>query len=108
MAGATPPRSSAQRVPGASLLRKDHPTRAEPIKLKKATRGSVTSRSRQDLVARGGRFGTRVRPGLPHARASQIPGSRAEWPGRLDDNRAAGGNRRGHLMHDQVKGMVEG
>ena len=27
---------------------------------------------------------------------------------RLDDHRAAGGNRRGHLMHDQVERVVEG
>ena len=45
MTGAAPPCSSAKRVPGASLERNAQPTRAEPIKLKKATRGSVTRRS---------------------------------------------------------------
>jgi hypothetical protein len=36
-----PPCSSAQRVPGASLLRRLQPIRPEPMKLRNATRGSV-------------------------------------------------------------------
>ena len=43
------PCSSAQRVPGASLLRRYQPTRAEPMKLRKAMRGSVASRSDRAL-----------------------------------------------------------
>ena len=43
ISGATPPCSSAQRVPGASFDLRYQPTLAEPIKLKKATRGSVTN-----------------------------------------------------------------
>ena len=42
MTGAAPPCSSAQRVPAASFERNIQPTRALPIKLKNATRGSVT------------------------------------------------------------------
>ena len=43
MTGATPPCSSATRVPGASNERNFQPTADEPIKLKKATLSSVTS-----------------------------------------------------------------
>ena len=42
MTGAAPPCSRAQRVPGASCERSDQPTPGLPIKLKNATRGSVT------------------------------------------------------------------
>ncbi len=43
ISGATPPCSKAQRVPGASFDFKYQPTFAEPIKLKNATRESVTN-----------------------------------------------------------------
>ena len=50
IAGATPPCSSAERVPGASFECSDQPTRAEPMKLRNATRGSVASRSAKSLL----------------------------------------------------------
>ena len=51
IAGAAPPCSSAQRVPGGSLERRYQPTLAEPMKLRKVTRGSVASVSASSLVS---------------------------------------------------------
>src|SRR5215469_4923528 len=51
IAGAAPPCSSAQRVPGGSFERRYQPTRLEPMKLTKATRGSVASASASSLLS---------------------------------------------------------
>ena len=69
MTGATPPCSSAQRVPGASFVRRYQPTFAEPMKLKKATRA----------IGRKG-FGKRAvfaKQGLHPAHPAGLPRERA-------------------------------
>jgi hypothetical protein len=82
IAGAAPPCSNAQRVPGGSLERRYQPTRLEPIKLRYE---GLTPIGRQS--------------GLME-RAYEIDAGERRGGRRLDDHRAAYGNRRHDLMDD--------
>jgi hypothetical protein len=107
IAGAAPPCSNAQRVPGGSLERRYQPTRLEPIKLRYEVPGVGRERL-GELVGFGKKGLTPIgrQSGLME-RAYEIDAGERRGGRRLDDHRAADGHRRGDLMHDQVERMVE-
>ena len=108
MTGATPPCSSAQRVPGASL-RPQTPTDAR----------TADEAEEGDAAIGGEPFGERViavdnwlaplvgQAGFAENLDESQAGERRRF-GRFDHDRATGGDGRADLVHDQVERVIEG